>query len=159
MGTRANPVLEEDQGSHNQDRRSPDNSEEEDEDYNVQDDTLYGEDEEDYNIEEFENEDEDTEVEQQGENPDEDPMRQFMDLLRQNLERHPNPPPQGTNNSVANSFKAFKSLKPPEFHGSADPVEARAWLKEMEKSFEILSIAEAQKTVFVAYLLKGEANY
>ena len=34
MGTRANPAFEEDQGSHNQDRRSPDNSEEEDEDYN-----------------------------------------------------------------------------------------------------------------------------
>ncbi|MGI4673460.1 retrotransposon gag family protein [Klebsiella pneumoniae] len=42
---------------------------------------------------------------------------------------------------------------------SADPVEARAWLKEMEKSFEILSIDEAQKTVFATYLLKGEANY
>ena len=29
----------------------------------------------------------------------------------------------------------------------------------MEKSFEILSIDEAQKTVFATYLLKGEANY
>lgn len=29
----------------------------------------------------------------------------------------------------------------------------------MEKSFEILSITEAQKTVFATFLLKGEANY
>ena len=40
----------------------------------------------------------------------------------------------------------------------ADPVEARAWLKEMEKSFGILGVAEEQKTVFATYMLKGEAN-
>ncbi|KAL8147592.1 hypothetical protein AgCh_005058 [Apium graveolens] len=57
------------------------------------------------------------------------------------------------------SNRAFKSLKPPEFHKSADPVEARAWLKEMEKSFENLSTDGAQKTVFATYLLEGEANY
>lgn len=46
-----------------------------------------------------------------------------------------------------------------EFHGTTDPVEARAWLEEMKKSFKILSIAENQKTVFAAYLLEGEANH
>ncbi|KAL8125133.1 hypothetical protein AgCh_012709 [Apium graveolens] len=35
----------------------------------------------------------------------------------------------------------------------------RAWLKEMEKSFEIVPIEETQKTVFTSYMLKGEANY
>ena len=63
------------------------------------------------------------------------------------------------NNAVASSFKAFQSLRPPEFKGTADPVEARAWLKEMEKSFEILQIADDQKTVFATYMLKGEANF
>lgn len=38
-------------------------------------------------------------------------------------------------------------------------MEARAWLKEIKKSIEILSIAENQKTVFATYLLKGEANH
>ena len=38
-------------------------------------------------------------------------------------------------------------------------MEARAWLKEMEKSFEILQIADDQKTVFATYMLKGEANF
>ena len=60
---------------------------------------------------------------------------------------------------MANSFKAFQALRPPVFKGTADPVEARAWLKEMEKSFEILQIAEEQKTVFATYMLKGEANF
>ena len=62
-------------------------------------------------------------------------------------------------NSVASSFKAFQSLRPPEFKGTTVPVEARAWLKEMEKSFEILQIAEDQKTVFTTYMLRGEANF
>ena len=64
MGTRANPAVEEDQGSHNQDRRDPENSEEGEEDYNIQDDSYYGEAEETFNDEEFENEG--TEVEQEG---------------------------------------------------------------------------------------------
>jgi hypothetical protein len=38
-------------------------------------------------------------------------------------------------------------------------VEAIAWLKGIKKSFEILSIADNQKTMFAAYLLKGEANH
>ena len=33
------------------------------------------------------------------------------------------------------TFKQFQAVKPPEFKGSADPVEANAWLKEMEKGF------------------------
>lgn len=156
MGTRANHVFE-DQGSHNHEERNPEHREEEDEDYNEQDDPEFGEDEETFDVEEFEREEE--EVDEQGENPGGNPMEQFINLLRQNLVNHLHPPPQGNNNTVANAFRAIKSLKPPEFHGSADPVEARAWLKEMEKSFEILSIEEAQKTIFATYLLKGEANY
>lgn len=155
MGTRANPGFE-DQGSHNIEGRNPAQSEEEDVDYNVQDDSDFGEDEETYYVDDFEDEEE---VERQGENPVENPIDQFMNLLRQNLVNHPNPLPQGNNTTAAQAFRAFKSLKPPEFQGSADPVEARDWLKEMEKSFEILSIEEAQKTVFATYLLKGEANY
>jgi pyridoxal/pyridoxine/pyridoxamine kinase len=33
-------------------------------------------------------------------------------------------------------------------------VKASAWLKEIEKSFEIKGTGDAQKTVFAAYLLK-----
>ena len=161
MGTRANPPDSEGQGSHNQGRRNPEHEEEVDEDYIEQNDPNYGDEEESFDEQDFEDEEEEgePEMEQEGENPGGDPMGQFMHLLRQNLNRQPPQQPQGNNNAVANSFRAFKSLRPPEFQGSADPVEARAWLKEMEKSFKILSIDEAQKTVFATYLLKGEANY
>ncbi|KAL8149206.1 hypothetical protein AgCh_006278 [Apium graveolens] len=83
-----------------------------------------------------------------------------MDLLRQNLDRHPNPQqPLVPQHTVSNSFQAFKSLKHLDFEGTTDPVVARAWLKELERSVEIMRVAEIQKTTFAAYLLKGEANY
>ena len=57
------------------------------------------------------------------------------------------------------TFKQFQAVKPPEFKGSADPVEANAWLKEMEKAFELVGAGAEQKTKFASYFLKGEANY
>ncbi|XP_074355847.1 uncharacterized protein LOC141695507 [Apium graveolens] len=69
------------------------------------------------------------------------------------------PPPHIAQQKAATAFRAFKSLKPQEFLGSSDPVEARAWLKEIDKSFEILGVEERYKTIFASYILKGEANY
>ncbi|KAL8145807.1 hypothetical protein AgCh_003815 [Apium graveolens] len=57
------------------------------------------------------------------------------------------------------TFKQFQAVKPPEFKGSADPMEANAWLKEMEKAFELVGAGTEQKTKFACYFLKGEANY
>ncbi|KAL8147195.1 hypothetical protein AgCh_004789 [Apium graveolens] len=83
-----------------------------------------------------------------------------MELLRANMNQQPIPPqPHVAQQTAATAFRAFKSLKPPEFLGSADPVEAWAWLKEIEKSFEILGVEERHKTIFTSYMLKGEANY
>ena len=103
----------------------------------------------------------------QGHNPrdhqPENPFNVFMDFIRQHmnpiLEQNQNQNSEPPHNVVASSFKAFQSIRPPEFKGTADPVEARAWLKEMEKSFEILQVADDQKTVFATYMLKGEANF
>ena len=78
-------------------------------------------------------------------------MNKFMELLRANLNQQPIPPqPHATQQTAATAFRAFKSLKPPEFLGSAEPVEARAWLKEIEKSFEILGIEERHKSIFTS---------
>ena len=87
-------------------------------------------------------------------------MNEFMELLRANLNQRPIPPQLYiVHQTAATAFRAFKSLKPPEFLGSADPVEARAWLKEILKSSEILDVEERHMTIFTSYLLKGEANY
>ncbi|XP_074367382.1 uncharacterized protein LOC141707862 [Apium graveolens] len=82
------------------------------------------------------------------------PMEQFVEFLRQNLQQQQ--PPQQPQQAMANAFKSFKLVKPPEFHCVADPVQARAWLKEVEKTFERIGTEEAHKTNFATYLLKGE---
>ena len=95
----------------------------------------------------------------QGENQNNQGLNQLVDLLRQTLDRgHQGPIPNVVNQTTA-AFKAFKSIQPPEFKGFGEPVEARSWLKEMEKSFKIIGVEEGQKTIFATYLLKEEANY
>ncbi|XP_074342156.1 uncharacterized protein LOC141679593 [Apium graveolens] len=87
-------------------------------------------------------------------------INEFMDLLRANMNQQTLPPlPHAASQTTATAFRAFKSLKPPEFLESADLVQAHAWLKEIEKSFEILGVEERHKTIFTSYMLKGEANY
>ena len=91
-------------------------------------------------------------------------INMFMEFLRHHINVSPEPNRNqnfdAPNNTVAGAFKAFSILTTPlSSKGQPDPVEARAWIKEMEKSFEILQIAEEQKTVFATYMLKGEANF
>ncbi|XP_074374565.1 uncharacterized protein LOC141714972 [Apium graveolens] len=66
----------------------------------------------------------------------------------------PQPPP-----AIITTFKTFQSVKPPEFRGTQDLVEAHAWLKEMEKAFTLVNIRDNQKVEYATYFLKGESNY
>ncbi|XP_074355258.1 uncharacterized protein LOC141693960 [Apium graveolens] len=88
-------------------------------------------------------------------------MQLLVAFLRQQTQNPPTrgggPQDQQTPSTV--TFKSFKSLNPPEFKGTTDPVEARVWLREIEKTFEIVDVKEEKKTIFAAYMLKGEANY
>ncbi|XP_074336696.1 uncharacterized protein LOC141673867 [Apium graveolens] len=52
-----------------------------------------------------------------------------------------------------------KNVKPPEFKGDPDPVAAGAWLKEMEKAFNIVQVSDNLKTDYASYFLKNEVNY
>ncbi|XP_074355924.1 uncharacterized protein LOC141695587 [Apium graveolens] len=74
-------------------------------------------------------------------------------LLQQQLQQPPLPPPTPT------TFKSFQAMKPPEFCGIQDPVEAQSWLKEMEKAFTLAVVREEMKVDYASYFLKGEANY
>ena len=75
------------------------------------------------------------------------PIRQFMDLSKENLDYYPQPPPWG-DSTVRNSFRTFKSLSSQSSMEQADPAEARAWLKEIEESFEILNDWRTTKDCF-----------
>ena len=50
-------------------------------------------------------------------------------------------------------------MKPPEFRGTQDPVEAQSWLKEMEKAFTLAVVTDNKKVEYASYFLKDEANY
>ncbi|KAL8093052.1 hypothetical protein AgCh_035075 [Apium graveolens] len=52
------------------------------------------------------------------------------------------------------TFKQFQAVKPPKFKGSDDPVEANAWLKDMEKAFVLVRAGAEQKTKFTELFLE-----
>ena len=87
------------------------------------------------------------------------PVQLLVNLLQQNLQANSDKGSSSQLTKHAVSFKSFKSLQPPEFKGTTNPIEARTWLKEIEKAFEIVSVEEDKKTLFASYMLKGEANY
>ncbi|XP_074328353.1 uncharacterized protein LOC141666257 [Apium graveolens] len=67
------------------------------------------------------------------------------------------PPQRGVNQST--NFKSFQSVKPHEFKGEHNPIVAGAWLKEMEKVFNLVQVGENRKTDYASYFLKDKANY
>ncbi|XP_063941903.1 uncharacterized protein LOC135149893 [Daucus carota subsp. sativus] len=80
-------------------------------------------------------------------------LAQQQQLLQQQLQRQQAPPPTPT------TFKSFQAVKPSEFRGTQDPVEAQSWLKEMEKAFTLAVVPEEKKVEYASYFLKDEANY
>ena len=50
-------------------------------------------------------------------------------------------------------------MNPSAFHDTTDPVVANTWIREMERSLELVRLEEEQKTVYVTYFLKGEVIY
>ena len=81
-------------------------------------------------------------------------LAQQQQLLQQQLQQQQQAPPP-----TPTTFKTFQAVKPPEFRGTQDPVEARSWLKEMEKAFTLAVVTDEKKVEYASYFLKGEANY
>lgn len=92
------------------------------------------------------------------ERPRQDPMQKFADMVAQALQRDIPVTGNQPDNHLAN-FKDFKAVGPPEFRGSAGPIEAQTWVNEIEKAFIIARVDEGQKTVFATYMMKGKANF
>ncbi|XP_074324309.1 uncharacterized protein LOC141661222 [Apium graveolens] len=103
------------------------------------------------------------ENDKKNQNPD---IAQLVELVRQQTAtiaqqqlllqqmQPPQPPPEGVT-----TFKTFQYVKPPEFKGTQDPVEAHAWLKEIGKAFALTNVGDNQKVEYATYFLKGESNY
>ena len=51
----------------------------------------------------------------------------------------------------------FRRTKPPVFEGSADPLEADDWLKEVERKLNLVDVGPADRMKYAAHQLKGVA--
>ncbi|XP_074355852.1 uncharacterized protein LOC141695512 [Apium graveolens] len=82
-------------------------------------------------------------------------MTQILHLLQVQtaaLHQQPQAPQVG-------SFKSFHSLHPPKFTGTTDPLKAKSWIKEIEKSFALADVGENKKTEYASFYPKDEANF
>lgn len=58
------------------------------------------------------------------------------------------------------TFKSFQGVKSPEFKGTVDLIEAKAWLKDIERAFALAKVSDEQKTEFSSYFPKSDdASY
>ena len=57
------------------------------------------------------------------------------------------------------SFESFKFCHHKSFEGTVDPVEAKIWLREIEKTFEMVDVEDDKKTILDAYMLNRMGNY
>lgn len=57
------------------------------------------------------------------------------------------------------NFKTFQSIHPPEFVGTAYPIKAKSWLKEIEKAFALAEVGKNKKTEYANFNLKDAANF
>lgn len=87
------------------------------------------------------------------------PMQEFVNLLTTAFNRNGANIPVNPAIVHATTFNDFKSVGPPEFKGTTDPIEAQTWVKEIEKTFVIANVEEGQKTSFTTYMMNGEANF
>ena len=79
-------------------------------------------------------------------------MMQMMQDMQGPQPTAPAPVPQAL---VGPYFRAFFRMKPPEFVGGLDPIDAHDWLYITERVFQAIQCNEEDKVLFVAQMLKG----
>jgi hypothetical protein len=56
------------------------------------------------------------------------------------------------------NLRQFLKLKPPAFHGSANPLASEDWQKEVEKIFDVMHCSDEEKVTFAVFMLQGGAS-
>ena len=57
------------------------------------------------------------------------------------------------------TIEQFRKMGPPSFLENPDPTEAKTWIMQMEKIFDVVGCTEVQKVSFASFMLKGEAEH
>ncbi|XP_035542910.1 uncharacterized protein LOC118345683 [Juglans regia] len=84
-------------------------------------------------------------------------LNKMSDLYEQNFR-----PPQGDLNSavqVGCTYERFLAHRTPTFTGEEDPMRARRWILDLERTFEVCGCTEVQMVLYASYMLQGEAAY
>ncbi|XP_035545519.1 uncharacterized protein LOC118348279 [Juglans regia] len=82
-------------------------------------------------------------------------LNRISDLFQQNFR-----PPQGDPNravQVGCTYEHFLAHRTPIFSGEEDPMRARRWILDLERTFEVCGCTEAQMVLYASYMLQGEA--
>ena len=56
-------------------------------------------------------------------------------------------------------YVRFRRMKPPEFEGSTDPLEAEEWLTSLQMILDFMNLTEQEKVLCASYVLKKDARY
>ena len=56
-------------------------------------------------------------------------------------------------------YVRFCRMKPPEFEGSTDPLEAEEWLTSLQTILDFMNLTEQEKVLCASYVLKKDARY
>ena len=70
------------------------------------------------------------------------------------LDRNENQPPFRPGFEREPLYARFGKLKPTEFTGSTDPLEAEEWLSSMEKIFEFMRLTDQEHVACASFMLK-----
>lgn len=57
------------------------------------------------------------------------------------------------------TVERFCCMRPPKFHDTSNPMEAKAWLMQIKKIFKALNCPEDQKVNLATFILRGEAEH
>ncbi|XP_038972103.1 uncharacterized protein LOC120104665 [Phoenix dactylifera] len=59
---------------------------------------------------------------------------------------------------IESYYERFRRLNPPMFNGGSDPMIAEAWIRELEKMYELLQFTEEVKVKLAISMLRGSAD-
>ena len=66
-------------------------------------------------------------------------------------------PPVHQNYQQEPVYKRFCQIKPAEFVGSSDPLEAEEWLSSIETILEFMELSDREKVICASYMLRKDA--
>ncbi|KAL5543861.1 hypothetical protein UlMin_007645 [Ulmus minor] len=56
-------------------------------------------------------------------------------------------------------YERFRRMRPPEFHGSIDPLVAEEWLSSIQTILDVMDLKDSEKVLCASYVLKKDARY